>query len=409
MKKNISIYEFLIDDNEESGVKCVSIVPDPAFQSKAVLFSKTKLRFIELQDSNPKKRRIGGLALIPDVLIYRRDEFTGEEYFGFFSKETIEKIVEKFHAELNNNNVNLNHNENQVIDAILVEDFIVDSEARVEDLKSKGITHENIMGAWYVSYKINDEKTFNSIMENQKAGNPTGFSIEIFADRYLVKMNKQINNNKLKTEMKKNNKNLLEKIVSIFKSEDLERALVPELGFQIEWTEIGQPVQQVAVDEEGNEVLTPIGAGEFITEEGIVVVDDQSNLVEIRELPEEIEEPVEETPIEEVPMQAETSEDSNLSLEDEEISLEKKEEVVNEPSKEETLSKELELQKQNFSTLQSKFEEIQKENDQLKKENDELKAKMKEPITDPVLDVQKEAKDWSKMSAYEKAIYKARK
>lgn len=283
------VFEFLIDDTPESGIKYISIVPDPAFQSKAMLFSKVKPQFIEMADSKKKKRKICGLALIPNVLIYRKDDVTGDPYYGFFSVQTIEKIVEKFHDEMNNNNLNLNHNQNQNVDAVLIEDYIVDSQARVEDLKSKGIEHENIMNSWYVCYRIKNEETFNSIMENQKAGNGTGFSIECYLDRVLIQMHTQINDKKIKAEMKKNNKSLLEKIVNLFKNEIFERALVPELGFEIEWGQVGEPVQQVTVDEKGVETLTPLVAGEYKTDVGIIVVDDSSNLAEVRDLPPEPE------------------------------------------------------------------------------------------------------------------------
>lgn len=428
MKKNIPIYQFIVDDTEESGVKAVSLVADPAFQSKAIFFKKDIMKFIELQESKPKKRRVAGLALIPDVLIFRRDDITGEEYYGFFSKETIEKIVEKFHSELNNNKVNLNHDEKSYIDAVLVEDFIVDTEERVSDLKLKGITHENILGSWYVNYLIKNEETFNNIMQNQKEGNQTGFSVEIFADRYLVELSKQINNNNLKRVMKKNNKSILDKIIQIFKTETLERMLVPELGFVIEWSEVGQPVNRVNVDTEGNETLEPVGQGEFVTDAGVVVVDDASNLVEVRELPEE-----------EVPQPAPVEEaEDELKITDETLGEEEKAQelpedipapveetpVVDVSSKtigeivgtsdgefwikvmvengqitEAEVSSETDLLKQRLSKFESDIKTLEEK-------NKELEEKMKQPITDPVLDIPAvEKKDWSKMTPYERALY----
>ena len=155
MKKNIPTFQFVIDDSEESGVKAISIVGDPAFQSSMITFSKEKPKFVALADKK-YKQICAGLSLIPDVPVYRVDEIFGE-YYGVFSKETIEKIVEKYHMEMNMNKLNLNHDENSFIDAFMVEDFIVDSEARVADLKLKGIEHPNIMGAWYTAFKIKDK------------------------------------------------------------------------------------------------------------------------------------------------------------------------------------------------------------------------------------------------------------
>lgn len=321
MKKNLPTYEFVIDDTEASGVKAISIVSDPAFQSKLIAFSAIKSQFIAVPDIKGKKRKVAGLALIPNTPVFRIDEYTGQEYMGYFSAETIEKIVEKFHTEMNNNKVNLNHNDNQFVDAVLIEDYIVDSQARVDDLKSKGIEHENILGSWYTCYKIKSDEIFEAILRNQSEGNGTGFSVECYLDRIMVQMNK----NNYREKMKKNNKSLLNKIVDLFKSEIFERALVPELGFEIEWNEVGSPVNKVIVDQNGNETFEPIGPGEFITEMGIVVVDDASNLLEVRELPAQPEAPVaaaEIAPTDEVSGNTETSNmeaEDSIKLEDEDL------------------------------------------------------------------------------------------
>lgn len=463
MKKKLPIFEFLIDDNEDSGVKAVSIVDDPAFQSSLVAFEKPKPKFVQFADKKGRKKKqiCAGLSLIPNVLVYRIDEILGE-YYGFFTAETIEKIVEKYHEEMNTNKVNIGHNPNEYIDAFLVSDYIVDSEEKVQDLKRMGIEHENIMGSWFTAFKIKDPNVFEQILN----GNANmGFSVEAYLDRFLVQMSAKIKDKNIKKEMKKNNKTLLEKIIDIFKKEEMERALVPELGFEIEWTEVGQPVNKVTVDEEGNETLTPLGAGEFRTEDSIIVVDDSSKLVEVRELPEEPElEPEIEMPM--IPELKLPAEDQMPKAEEVSGSTENQEELKEYPwdqciadqqekgyseerankicgyiksknMKSEDLTQEIideilkddcpECNKKHFSEeefkqletkfdeqtatlseLKTKFEEVQKENDALKVENNELKEKMKEPINEPILEAPIDKKDWAKMSAYEKAVYKAR-
>jgi hypothetical protein len=166
------------------------------------------------------------------------------------------------------------------------------------------------MGAWFTAYKIKDPEVFEAIING---GDKVGFSVESFLDKVMVDFNREVKNNiisdKLKVEMKKNNKNLKEKILAIFASESFERTLVPELAFEIEWGNVGEPVNKVVVDEKGVETLQPVGKGEFVTEEGIIVVDEQSNLVEVRELPAE---PVVETP--EAPASGSTSGDTMTTI-----------------------------------------------------------------------------------------------
>ena len=267
MKKRIPTFQFVVDDTEETGVKAISIVDDPAFQSSFVLFEKQKPVFVELADAKGKKKQIcAGLSLIPNVPVYRVDPVFGE-YYGYFSPETIEKIVDKFHEEMNYKRVNLNHDKDKFIDAYMVEDFIVNTDARVQDLKEKGIEHENIKGAWFTAFRIKDEKVFNDIVNGSSK---MGFSVESMLDRVIVSMNKTIMNNNLE-KMKKDKKSLLDKIIQLFTKEDLNRVLVDELGFEIQWTDPGMPVQQIKVDEEGKETFTPLEKGEYKTDMGVVL------------------------------------------------------------------------------------------------------------------------------------------
>ena len=88
------------------------------------------------------------------------------------------------------NKLNLNHDENSFIDAFMVEDFIVDSEARVADLKLKGIEHPNIMGAWYTAFKIKDKNVFESFLNGESG---MGFSVEAYLNRFSNQINNKFN------------------------------------------------------------------------------------------------------------------------------------------------------------------------------------------------------------------------
>ena len=432
MKKNLPTYEFIIDDTEESGVKAISIVSDPAFQSKLIAFAAIKAQFVAVPDAKGKKRKVCGLALIPNTPVFRIDDLTGEEYYGFFSAETIEKIVEKFHAENNNNHLNLNHNDNQFVDAILIEDYIVDSQARVEDLKQKGITHENILGAWATTYKIKSEEVFNSILNG---GSKIGFSVEAYLDKIMVQMSEQINKSKIKIEMKKNNKTLLERILKIFSEELFERALVPELGISIEWGSPGETVNQVTVDDKGTETLAPIGVGEYNTDSGVIVVDETSKLVEVRDLPEQ---PAPASAPEPAPAPVAASlEEDNLKLPDEEVLVDPVAPVSpdmmppdgsdpNAPPAPDVKAKTIgEIVGTSDGEYYVKVvveggvvteAEVSSETNLLKttleaveKENTELKDKLKEPIGEPILAPEPQKKDWNKMSTYERVLERTRK
>lgn len=289
MKKNLPVYDFVIDDSVESGVKAISIVADPAFGSGLITFSKEKPQFIVFQGEQKKKQICAGFLVLPDVPIYRMDKETGQEYYGVFKPEMITKIIEKYHEEMLSNKVNLNHNDNNFIDAFMIEDYQVDSKERVADLEARGLKNEHAFMAWYGAMKIKDPEVFQAI---ETSGKATGFSVEAYLEKFMKNFDKevinQIINNKVEIKMTKINKTIKEKILAIFTEvENFQRALVPELAFDIEWAKKDEPVNKVVVDENGNESLQPVGQGEFTTEKGIVAVDAASNLIEVRPLPKE--------------------------------------------------------------------------------------------------------------------------
>lgn len=458
MENKLPYYEFVINENEEmSGVKTVSIVNEPAIESNFIAFENESPKPHYFK-SNEYEQVVFGIALQPDFPIYRIDNEIGE-YYGVFSKDTIKKIVHKFHKEQQSNNVNLEHNGNDYIDAYMFSDYIVDSELQIEDLKSKGILDAKI-GSWVTMYKIEDPQVFQKVIN----GEFHGFSVECFLE---LKVFSKINKNKNKNEMKKNKKSLLDKIIALFSTENFERALVSELGFEIEWTEVGQPVNKVTVDAEGNETFEPVGQGEFSTDLGIVVTDEASNLVEVRPLPEE---PVvtgdtsnqtgDVVPTEDMAsypwdqcisdqLAAGYSQDAaericgsikekNMSVEEARLAEDNAQlaDPVLDPNADPNMMPEGEpapvqsLDKtisEVVGTLPGEYwikvvvdangmiEEaevssevslLRSQVNELNTKNETLLAKMEEPISEPILDSVVEEKDYNKMSAYEKSMYR---
>ena len=297
MESKLPIYEFLIDEDGDYGVKTISLVTHPALKSSFIAFDEDKKKpkyvFIE-SDEKKYKGIVAGLALIPDKMVYRVDE-EGNEYMGYFSKETIEKIRDKYHKEvLNLNSVNLEHSE-LFVDAYLVESYLLNTPARIAEVKEKGIV-DAVDGAWFTAFKVENKEVFTACVN----GVFTGFSVEAFLDRELRLSQNKFNNQKIK-KMKKNLiERLKERVNKILDEVRFEEALVPELNVTITWDSEGSEVTKTYNNEAGDEVIEPIGAGEFILEDGrTVVVDDGSMLVEVRDAVAEEEPVVEDVPVEE--------------------------------------------------------------------------------------------------------------
>jgi len=290
----MKIVEFLIGEDDDTGVKTISLVDKPAMQSEFIAFSedeKPKPKYIVLaKEGDNYKQVVAGLSMIPDKLIYRVDEETGEEYQGYFSQTTIEEIRNKYHKEMMTSNVNLDHDENTYIDAYLIESYLLSTEARVEEVTAQGIEGATL-GAWYTQFKIEDEEIFQKVLD----GDFNGFSIEAYLNKELVQSMK----NNFKEKGKKMKKGLIQKFKDFLETLEaeesevavvetveitLEDALVPEEGFTISWSEVEAEVTKTYTNEAEEEVTEPVGQGEFTVEDGrVIVVDENSMLIEVRE------------------------------------------------------------------------------------------------------------------------------
>ena len=181
-KDKLPVYEIVIDDNDNTGISLISLVDEPEIVMNGMLFSeeKTMMSFKEVDED---KQEIVGPALIPNMKIYREDEKYGQ-YYVVFSKETIEKMVEKFNKYGSNRRINIDHS-NQMVDGFIMEDWIV--EDPVYD-KSRKYGFEVPVGTYMIKVKIEDKDFWMSeVKENGKFG----FSIEGLLGQQLVSLSKQ--------------------------------------------------------------------------------------------------------------------------------------------------------------------------------------------------------------------------
>lgn len=126
---------------------------------------------------NEEERIVSGPLMIPNKMILRRDD-EGKPYYIFFTKSTIKKMAEKFFKKNNQNNTDIQHDNKVTNENVLLESWI--SEDKMYD-KSYKLGFGLPMGTWYVSYKVNDDATW----ERVKAGELKGFSL---AGPFIEKM-----------------------------------------------------------------------------------------------------------------------------------------------------------------------------------------------------------------------------
>ncbi len=283
MDNIIPLIQFTFDENNpNAGMIGISLVDKPAIESQFQYFNRsTPIKSLEYFAVEGYEGVVQGLALKPDMPILRYD-MNNQPYFGYFTKETVKKLRDSFQKNLRTNNVSVDHN-GKSVDGYLMESFIIDSESRLADVKSRGI-EDATMGSWFVQYKIEDKEVFDRVIK----GELQGFSIEGFLQTFLsVTTNNNFNKsntNKMKQFIEK-----FQALLDEMKSDKVEKFEVAKIydGVDsIEWSEIGQPVNIILPD--GSKKLA--GEGAYITDnEKEIVVDAAGNLVEIRSVEKEIE------------------------------------------------------------------------------------------------------------------------
>ena len=182
-----------------NGIEAVSIVEFPAIESNFVALSE----HLELAKVDDEKKILMGAALIPNKNIYRKNG--NDEYYIFFSDDTVRKASELFLMNSNQNNATLEH-EKKLKDLSVVESWIVED---TEMDKSKKYGLNAPVGTWMVSMKVNNDAIWNDFV---KTGKVKGFSIEgYFSDK--LEMSLQI----------AKEQELIEKIKSIITNAEINK------------------------------------------------------------------------------------------------------------------------------------------------------------------------------------------
>jgi len=164
----MKFFELVLDEEKLlHGIDAISIVEHPAIEEDFITMSKEQK--VEFKEVDQEKRILMGAAMIPDKPIYRRDG--DEEYYVFFTKDTIRRASELYLMNGKQNNATLEHQE-KVQGLSLVESWIIEDS---EKDKSRAYGLEHPVGTWMVSMKVNNEGIWE---EYVKSGKVKGFSIE---------------------------------------------------------------------------------------------------------------------------------------------------------------------------------------------------------------------------------------
>ena len=167
------IVELLLDEESlQAGIQAISIVEAPAIEEDFVALKEQER--VELKTMDEDKRLLLGAALVPNKPIYRRN---GEdEYYIYFSQDTVRKASELFFINGNQNKATLEH-QIDITGLSVVESWIIEGEQDKSKLYGMNLP----VGTWMVSMKVHNDEVWNDYV---KSGKVKGFSIEgYFVDK----------------------------------------------------------------------------------------------------------------------------------------------------------------------------------------------------------------------------------
>lgn len=169
----MQVIELIIDEKDlQGGIDAVSVVKSPAIEENFIALSKHE---VELKEVDKEKRILMGAALIPNKKIYRVND-KKEEYYIYFSENTVRQAMELFFKNGNQSNATYEH-KNAIQGMTVVESWLIeDSEKDKSNLYGFSLP----VGTWMISMKVDNDEVWNDV----KLGKIKGFSIEgYFADK----------------------------------------------------------------------------------------------------------------------------------------------------------------------------------------------------------------------------------
>lgn len=167
------IVELLLDEESlQAGIQAISIVEAPAIEEDFVALKEQER--VELKTMDEDKRLLLGAALVPNKPIYRRSG--DDEYYIYFSQDTVRKASELFFINGNQNKATLEH-QIDITGLSVVESWIIEGEQDKSKLYGMNLP----VGTWMVSMKVHNDEVWNDYV---KSGKVKGFSIEgYFVDK----------------------------------------------------------------------------------------------------------------------------------------------------------------------------------------------------------------------------------
>lgn len=229
--------------------------------------SGKKQAFAKVDD---KKKILMGVIMKPNKKIYRYDEETKEEYEVFFSEQTVRRASELYFKNNKQRNFNVEHNSDDVLEAYLVESWIVEDP---EKDKSAVYNLGAEKGDWVGTMKFESDEEYQKALKNG-----TGFSLEgVFSEKVILNRVSNMDFKQMKDEIVNDLKSFFSKSVKMGTAKLMDGGAT--LEFEGDTPQAGASINLVTPD---GAVPAPVGEHEL--EDGKVIVITEAGIIaEVKE------------------------------------------------------------------------------------------------------------------------------
>jgi len=165
----MKLFEMTMGEND--GVYAMSLVEAPATEEQFIALATDAQKEIKLSTLVEDKQILVGAALVPEKPIFRAGAEGQEDYYIYFSKQTVEKAARDFVKNGMQSNFTLEHG--RKIDGVnVIESWIVEDE---DNDKSRAYGLEVPKGTWMLISKVEDTNLWKEYVKGNKV---FGYSLE---------------------------------------------------------------------------------------------------------------------------------------------------------------------------------------------------------------------------------------
>ena len=273
-------YQATYIPNKTDGVFGISLVENPAMEGLFIALSKQEeIKFAKVDDT---KYLLAGLVLEPNKPIYRNQN--GEEFNIVFDEQTVSDLCYGFTKNQHNSNSTVEHDANKKIEGVtFVENWIV-RDGDIDTSTALGLNCKK--GSWVSVLKCDNKEIYNEALK----GNIKGFSVDAMINLEEINLKSNIKMAEEKTLIELI-KELPEKIALSFKSKDKVEVklgmIKTEDGLEIHYDgeELTEGAQVFSLTPDGEKIPFPVG--DYVTEMGVISVDENGSVISVKSAVEE--------------------------------------------------------------------------------------------------------------------------